>query len=132
MIRRPPRSTRTDTLFPYTTLFRSLLIWSSVPLLLYFAYHATHAPVQANWIVPLQALFAIPAAFGLAQARSPRLWSKVTIAIALLMSVGLVATAFNPVTPIGTADNPPNQTPGWPATQENGRASCRERVCTYG
>src|SRR3546814_16590394 len=23
MIRRPPRSTRTDTLFPYTTLFRS-------------------------------------------------------------------------------------------------------------
>src|SRR3546814_14218313 len=25
MIRRPPRSTRTDTLLPYTTLFRSLL-----------------------------------------------------------------------------------------------------------
>src|SRR3546814_11553722 len=25
MIRRPPRSKRTDTLFPYTTLFRSLL-----------------------------------------------------------------------------------------------------------
>src|SRR3546814_7832118 len=26
MIRRPPRSTRTDTLFPYTTLFRSI-VW---------------------------------------------------------------------------------------------------------
>src|SRR3546814_4443327 len=26
MIRRPPRSTRTDTLFPYTTLFRSTLL----------------------------------------------------------------------------------------------------------
>src|SRR3546814_9141442 len=26
MIRRPPKSTRTDTLFPYTTLFRSQLI----------------------------------------------------------------------------------------------------------
>src|SRR3546814_2211233 len=26
MIRRPPRSTRTDTLFPYTTLFRSAVI----------------------------------------------------------------------------------------------------------
>src|SRR3546814_7368959 len=25
MIRRPPRSTRTDTLFPYTTLFRSMV-----------------------------------------------------------------------------------------------------------
>src|SRR3546814_3215958 len=28
MIRRPPRSTRTDTLFPYTTLFRSSLVES--------------------------------------------------------------------------------------------------------
>src|SRR3546814_11510172 len=27
MIRRPPRSTRTDTLFPYTTLFRSRNTW---------------------------------------------------------------------------------------------------------
>src|SRR3546814_16310873 len=30
MIRRPPRSTRTDTLFPYTTLFRSTeMAWPS-------------------------------------------------------------------------------------------------------
>src|SRR3546814_4593960 len=34
MLRRPPRSTRTDTLFPYTTLFRSLM-WGVVAL-----YHA--------------------------------------------------------------------------------------------
>src|SRR3546814_10418159 len=39
MIRRPPRSTRTDTLFPYTTLFRSFetrIIWndtSTIPKL---------------------------------------------------------------------------------------------------
>src|SRR3546814_2642844 len=36
MIRRPPRSTRTDTLFPYTTLFRSIsterwAIWPGAP-----------------------------------------------------------------------------------------------------
>src|SRR3546814_13855154 len=31
MIRRPPRSTRTDTLFPYTTLFRSLSRQRRVP-----------------------------------------------------------------------------------------------------
>src|SRR3546814_3124354 len=32
MIRRPPRSTRTDTLFPYTTLFRSIptAMWDKV------------------------------------------------------------------------------------------------------
>src|SRR3546814_13937394 len=34
MVRRPPRSTRTDTLFPYTTLFRSLQPWLAVFLLL--------------------------------------------------------------------------------------------------
>src|SRR3546814_12755809 len=37
MIRRPPRSTRTDTLFPYTTLFRSpvgviLSAWGGTPI----------------------------------------------------------------------------------------------------
>src|SRR3546814_8225507 len=45
MIRRPPRSTRTDTLFPYTSLFRSLwlaaasgaLAWA--PLLLWNWHH---------------------------------------------------------------------------------------------
>src|SRR3546814_11984007 len=31
MIRRPPRSTRTDTLFPYTTLFRSLFLRQTRP-----------------------------------------------------------------------------------------------------
>src|SRR3546814_7293718 len=30
MIRRPPISTRTDTLFPYTTLFRSVSSWGVV------------------------------------------------------------------------------------------------------
>src|SRR3546814_3932216 len=31
MIRRPPRSTRTDTLFPYTTLFRSVAASAGIP-----------------------------------------------------------------------------------------------------
>src|SRR3546814_16561933 len=39
MIRRPPRSTRTDTLFPYTTLFRSIFPATSV-------YGATKAAVR--------------------------------------------------------------------------------------
>src|SRR3546814_19641029 len=33
MIRRPPRSTRTDTLFPYTTLFRSAHLRSAIAAL---------------------------------------------------------------------------------------------------
>src|SRR3546814_20496681 len=36
MIRRPPRSTRTDTLFPYTTLFRSPMVFAlSVVAIIY-------------------------------------------------------------------------------------------------
>src|SRR3546814_4543663 len=30
MIRRPPKSTRTDTLFPYTTLFRSIILCTPI------------------------------------------------------------------------------------------------------
>src|SRR3546814_9643184 len=33
MIRRPPRSTRTDTLFPYTTLFRSTVVGLTIGLI---------------------------------------------------------------------------------------------------
>src|SRR3546814_13506420 len=40
MIRRPPRSTRTDTLFPYTTLFRSDVL-GDIPAGL---FHFTGAP----------------------------------------------------------------------------------------
>src|SRR3546814_618463 len=39
MIRRPPRSTRTDTLFPYTTLFRSGIL----------KYLETVAPEESRW-----------------------------------------------------------------------------------
>src|SRR3546814_13893483 len=47
MIRRPPRSTRTDTLFPYTTLFRSLRVarrlGESEPVTVKTTYLGAHA-----------------------------------------------------------------------------------------
>src|SRR3546814_3436548 len=47
MIRRPPRSTRTDTLFPYTTLFRSR---RSAPTTAFCDSSATHA--RGKWGAP--------------------------------------------------------------------------------
>src|SRR3546814_18104904 len=47
MIRRPPRSTRTDTLFPYTTLFRS-----DVRRLRYFMRIGGEATVRSYWNDP--------------------------------------------------------------------------------
>src|SRR3546814_2906599 len=46
MIRRPPRSTRTDTLFPYTTLFRSQERQMFSPISL------TQKPLEATMIDP--------------------------------------------------------------------------------
>src|SRR3546814_19495178 len=66
MIRRPPRSTRTDTLFPYTTLFRSLarpvvalalfnavLVLSHWPALVgvYLRVDVVHFGMHALWMI---------------------------------------------------------------------------------
>src|SRR3546814_1083072 len=47
MIRRPPRSTRTDTLFPYTTLFRSHTLKGSAQGIGAFAMARAAAQVEA-------------------------------------------------------------------------------------
>src|SRR3546814_1692572 len=68
MIRRPPRSTRTDTLFPYTTLFRSILA----------DRHGRRAV-----LVPCLASFGL---FGLLSALSPSF--QVLLVLRLLQGVG--------------------------------------------
>src|SRR3546814_19745334 len=50
MIRRPPRSNLTDTLFPYTTLFRS------IPLMTWDAWHSARSKaMEAYWRERLEA-----------------------------------------------------------------------------
>src|SRR3546814_3625202 len=51
MIRRPPRSTRTDTLFPYTTLFRSTVLTDEHKDFTndgFFAIHTSRASTQIS------------------------------------------------------------------------------------
>src|SRR3546814_15877345 len=57
MIRRPPRSTRTDTLFPYTTLFRALRITLKLLLSLDLT---SHLKIGANTIVIVVRVYEIP------------------------------------------------------------------------
>src|SRR3546814_12151379 len=45
MTRRPPRSTRTDTLFPYTTLFRSLELRGPLPAVRLAPHQLPHSAV---------------------------------------------------------------------------------------
>src|SRR3546814_4312899 len=63
MIRRPPRSTRTDTLFPYTTLFRS--VPNQVDLGIFSVMWSEHCsyksskkwlktlPTKADWVIQI-------------------------------------------------------------------------------
>src|SRR3546814_20029134 len=108
MIRRPPRSTRTDTLFPYTTLFRSLLL-----ALLAKGYQLVGAKAPAfdepHLLMLLPGLVApVPGAGGIA---------------------GAFALRFN------LPDDDPER-PGRLAVFSKcidiGRAACRERVSQYG
>src|SRR3546814_4311291 len=54
MMRRPPRSTRTDTLFPYTTLFRTFEATSQQP------YLCLRIDIDPGWVADL--LAQLPAA----------------------------------------------------------------------
>src|SRR3546814_13289438 len=103
MIRRPPRSTRTDTLFPYTTLFRSIvtgfatyaLVIASPAVFLTLAlrWFSEPAPAPAPW-------------FG----SGPMRWRQVT---------ATEASRHRLYGPYGIMFS----------LLKIGRASCRERVC---
>src|SRR3546814_19077763 len=119
MIRRPPRSTRTDTLFPYTTLFRSAGRLRCVP------GQAAAGPAQVGlrhaWRTDGRrdpcpgAAHADPRRARLAAARGGGLMQKIIVSggIALDGEVA-VSGAKNAVLPI-----------------QIGRASCRDSVCQY-
>src|SRR3546814_15949111 len=104
MIRRPPRSTRTDTLFPYTTLFRSEVRLKDGKVL-----RRVTLPPQyfGEGIVP---------------------WKDEILSLTWQHGVGFrwrrddftLAGSFR------------YKGEGWGMTQETGRASCREGVCQYG
>src|SRR3546814_11080928 len=60
MIPRPPRSTRTDTLFPYTTLFRSRLWLATASLLAFAASPAVAQDAPEGQVVPPPAVPTLP------------------------------------------------------------------------
>src|SRR3546814_14845723 len=55
MIRRPPRSTRTYTLFPYTTLFRSngFQLFKRQPMAMFFWSLMTGFLISVSYLIPL-------------------------------------------------------------------------------
>src|SRR3546814_14672976 len=106
MIRRPPRSTRTDTLFPYTTLFRSRQITGRPDLM------PLRTLIDPHHLPALNPAYALRRpALGLGpNDPPPRI---------LLLYGSLRQRSFSRLC-IEEA-----------ARLQIGRASCRERVCQY-
>src|SRR3546814_12250569 len=106
MIPRPPVSTRTDTLFPYTTLCRSQHEWElDFPRLMLRAEQTLH-----------------------------RKQGRRTVSVALTdQALGRTDLAGKAATALAPLANKAIATPGSRARKAMGigRASCRERVCQY-
>src|SRR3546814_16978286 len=106
MIRRPPRSTRTDTLFPYTTLFRSLAFARGDEVVEHFVQQFQRLRVQRRRVAgrrlqhtgELQQLRELRAQRGEARVQVARQRAEL---------------------------------PQQRGVDQIGRASCRERVCQY-
>src|SRR3546814_3211177 len=85
MIRRPPRSTRTDTLFPYTTLFRSMvafLVLTAVSFSLFgFIVGLWADDFQKLQVIPLMVVTPLTFLGGAFYSISmlPPVWQKITL-----------------------------------------------------
>src|SRR3546814_14405043 len=105
MIRRPPRSTRTDTLFPYTTLFRSVEGRGKVPELAAYCAGVLKAAGYADADIEITPM-----------------GETATFAATLAGT-----TTQKPIILLGHMDVVEADPTDW----KIGRASCRERVCQY-
>src|SRR3546814_5303254 len=85
MIRRPPRSTRTDTLFPYTTLFRSLFsFWTRINIFIRSASRTIFSTI-AQYVTPALAFFLI--SFPISQPRASHRSEEHTSELQSLMRI---------------------------------------------
>src|SRR3546814_17940516 len=121
MIRRPPRSTRTDTLFPYTTLFRSLKKWTQEVRL------ASPSGGRFEWLVG--GFFTDEETSNSQLVRSFDMDGNVIVPLDPLAIVGLPAT-YKEYAIFGNATFKLSERFEVTGGLQIGRASCRERVCT--
>src|SRR3546814_20553678 len=120
MIRRPPRSTRTDTLFPYTTLFRSLGVERPAR---YQMLHGCRIVARAQTMLQVQ-LMGFFYFDNIQLHDHARLFRNLHIAVGNLQWVFRKTLAILPY---------PVRIDGrYPPWCEIGRASCRDRVCQSG
>src|SRR3546814_13432063 len=107
MIRRPPRSTRTDTLFPYTTLFRSNTYLDPVDIITSCYGHTGNDLKQGQTFTDEQCLDQLSKDLGEA---NDAVNNVIHVPLTLWQRAALISLT---------------------STVEIGRATCRECVCQY-
>src|SRR3546814_11586140 len=131
MIRRPPRSTRTDTLFPYTTLFRSVRGLASTTRLFRLPHlgHSTASDIFASRLV-LERHVDDELHLGDIAPRHPRL---VTVSVDNALEHNdprlRITEQRSAALPTGVIGNEREVLPV--KRHPIGRAAWRERVCQY-
>src|SRR3546814_12784884 len=118
MLRRPPRSTRTDTLFPYTTLFRSMMVRKDAEAI------STEDLRKAVARTGMCAEEWRPGAADAGEDSHRRLQVWFTTLSGLGVAAGLVLHVW-------LAGGFAEALRLFAGHDEIGRASCRERVCQY-
>src|SRR3546814_8601295 len=94
MIRRPPRSNRTNTLFPYTTLFRSILLKHASGIGFGRTWAAIWEPLAASAVMGIALHYGLPAAERL----TANPWLRLTAAVAAGTAIyGLALIAISPL-----------------------------------
>src|SRR3546814_17767244 len=105
MIRRPPRSTRTDTLFPYTTLFRSQHLGENTVRTI--AMDATDGLTRGQVVTDTGSQIRMPV--------GPKTLGRI---------LNVIGEPIDELGPVGATETAPNH--------EIARAACRERMCQNG
>src|SRR3546814_3966655 len=102
MVRRPPRSTRTDTLFPYTTLFRS-----GHPIGLRYETHMSLPPLLRALRLPVigAPLFIISVPDLRSEEHTSELQSLMRISYAVFCLKKKTTIAHRKITPTMTSDS---------------------------
>src|SRR3546814_9002138 len=140
MILRPPRSTRTDTLFPYTTLFRSTWFIGY----LYTLRKQLHIPaIGGTKVGSIIMIFIFGAVmYGVSHAMSEVFSGLVTnsdinfdvtniLGLSFYSWIGIFALCLSMMSLLLLIDLLVEAAHTLIPNQQIGRASCRERVCQY-
>src|SRR3546814_9921345 len=140
MIRRPPRSTRTDTLFPYTTLFRALIVGLMIMRMGWKFFFASFNDLMDSAVDEKteerirQHLMSTPGVQGIHDLKTRKMGDMIWLEVDIEMDATLTIEQGHAIAVAARKQvmDPEPVLDVMTHFAKIGRASCRARVCQYG